>query len=540
MANIKSLTKDINGILSYLTEKLNWPIEVDNPEYASEEATWEYYPEAIGLSDSDFAKIKQLLQLRPLTGDQEWACFFVIFDESPRMSITAMRKILGALIYQKRNADDHKIWDKNNLLFVCQWGTKLEREIGFVHFDDSEKSLPTLKDFCFKTNGQDEQYLSNAEDRLKNLYWKFEGKVPEWTENWKRTFTTVHGQVIHDTEILTKELAKVAKTVQSRILEVFEIENEKGYVNRLFKKFKTNLVHDMSKEQFADMYAQTIAYGLFSARCLNPEESEFDPIRAIENIPNTNPFLRDLLKEGFAEKKNTLVIDELDLNSVVDLLKNTDISSIVQDFNKQSRNGREDPVIHFYENFLTEYDKETRMDRGVFYTPVPVVDFIVRSVDQILKTEFGIEDGLACDETVTINKEKKKEIIPKVQILDPATGTGTFLRQTILLIKRNFDEKHKSLSEAERVKKWNEYVVVSLLHRLFGFELMMAPYAVAHMKLAMALKDTGYKFNSASRLKVFLTKTGMRTKFCTLKDSIRSQRNVFETTKTGSIRIIQT
>lgn len=170
MANIKSLTKDINGILSYLTEKLNWPIEVDNPEYASEEATWEYYPEAIGLSDSDFAKIKQLLQLRPLTGDQEWACFFVIFDESPRMSITAMRKILGALIYQKRNADDHKIWDKNNLLFVCQWGTKLEREIGFVHFDDSEKSLPTLKDFCFKTNGQDEQYLSNAEDRLKNLY----------------------------------------------------------------------------------------------------------------------------------------------------------------------------------------------------------------------------------------------------------------------------------------------------------------------------------------------------------------------------------
>ena len=262
------------------------------------------------------------------------------------------------------------------------------------------------------------------------------------------------------------------------------------------------LVHDMTESTFADMYAQTISYGLFSARCMNVEEEIFDPLKAIDNIPDTNPFLRQLLREGLDSQKGnvkkSISFDELELASIIDLLQNTDMKSIVQDFNRQSRSGREDPVIHFYEDFLTEYDKEEKVNRGVFYTPLPVVDFIVRSIDSILKTDFGIKDGLACDEHIIPDGRKKSETVPRVQILDPATGTGTFLRQAILQIKKNFIETHDQ-------EDWSRYVTLSLLHRLYGFELMMAPYAVAHMKIAMALQETGYNFASTTRLKLFLT-----------------------------------
>ncbi|WP_296778270.1 type ISP restriction/modification enzyme [Ruminococcus sp.] len=188
---------------------------------------------------------------------------------------------------------------------------------------------------------------------------------------------------------------------------------------------------------------------------------------------------------------------------------------ILKDFNRQTGGGREDPVIHFYEEFLTAYDKAQKVQRGVYYTPQPVVNFIVRAVDSILKTEFGLADGLASEETKTVKYMREKirgqgmtedtKEVPKVQILDPATGTGTFLRQTILQIYDNFRAKHKGESEEQIKKAWNEYVPKHLLPRLNGFELMMAPYAVAHMKLAMVLKDTGYDFGGDHRLNVFLT-----------------------------------
>lgn len=512
MTKIENLV-DIENTLAYFNNRLNWPISQDSPAVDPYEANWEYYPEDLGLKDSDFAKITSLQQMRPLTDNQDWAVFFVEFDAN-RMQISVLRKILGALIFNKRNSD-HKIWNKENLLFVCFWGIKDEKTIGFIHFNESVKGLPTLKALYFQPKKEELSKLTLYESYLAHLHWEYCEKCDAWTTEWKKAFTTEYGQIIRDTTRLTKELAHSAQTIRKQVLEVLEVENENGYVHKLLNKFKNNLVHDMDENSFADMYAQTISYGLFSARCLNAEEEIFDPIKAIDNIPDTNPFLRQLLKEGLDNQrgnlKNSIPFDELELNSIIDLLQNTDIKSIVAEFNRQTRNGFEDPVIHFYEDFLTEYDKDTRMDRGVFYTPLPVVNFLVRSVDQILKTEFDIEDGLACDEKIQIEetngrgKAKTYKVVPKVQILDPATGTGTFLRQTILKIKENFDERNKNLSKDQLASEWNKYVILSLLHRIYGFELMMAPYAVAHMKLAMALKDTGYDFKSNSRLKVFLT-----------------------------------
>jgi predicted helicase len=270
-----------------------------------------------------------------------------------------------------------------------------------------------------------------------------------------------------------------------------------------------------------------MVYGLFSARCMlktgEGGDSRFEPREAIDAIPSTNPFLQKLLKESFSRKdklslKDKLLFDELDLGDITSLLQHTDTDRILEDFNRQTGGGREDPVIYFYEGFLNAYEKEQKKRRGVYYTPQPVVSFMVRAVDDILKTEFGIKDGLASTATKTIKIPGKKNgkpaddelwEVPAIQILDPAVGTGTFLRQTILQIWDNFKSARPGATKNSLKNQWNAYVKDKLLPRLNGFELMMAPYAVAHMKLAMCLDETGYAFDEdlehPDRVKVFLT-----------------------------------
>ena len=181
-----------------------------------------------------------------------------------------------------------------------------------------------------------------------------------------------------------------------------------------------------------------------------------------------------------------------------------------------TRNPREDPVIHFYERFLSEYDKQKKVERGVFYTPRPVVSYIVRSVDQLLRTGFGLDDGLADVTSWREMTERHKSLtVPKgispdqdfIQILDPATGTGTFLVEVINLIHHTLVDKWKAQGCRDREVKalWNEYVPKHLLPRLHGYELLMAPYAIAHLKIGLKLYETGYRFDSEERANVYLT-----------------------------------
>ena len=302
------------------------------------------------------------------------------------------------------------------------------------------------------------------------------------------------------------------------------------------KAFKEALVHDLDEDGFADMYAQTIAYGLLSARVANPASNTADDFT--EAMPVTNPFLKELMesflkvggRNGRAGQEPGLDFDELGVNDVVELLDAANMEAVVRDFG--DRNPQEDPVIHFYELFLKEYDAKKRMQRGVFYTPRPVVSFIVRSVDELLRTEFGLEDGLAdtttWGEMVERNPDLKlpriecqnptnkmfekvpiDESLPFVQILDPATGTGTFLVEVINLIYSTLRDKWEKeaggalLANVE--ERWNEYVPKHLLPRLHGYELMMAPYAIAHMKIGLKLYETGYRFGSNERARVYLT-----------------------------------
>jgi predicted helicase len=233
-------------------------------------------------------------------------------------------------------------------------------------------------------------------------------------------------------------------------------------------------------------------------------------------VPITNPFLRDMLSTFLTVggRKGRIDFDELGINEVVQALRDADMQAVLRDFGDKSP--EEDPVIHFYELFLKEYDPVKRVKRGVFFTPRPVVSFIVRSVDDILRNEFGLEDGLADTTTWSEMAKRHKELeIPKgvkrdepfVRILDPACGTGTFLVEVIDVIYRTMKAKwrRERHMELELESLWNEYVSERLLPRLYGFELMMAPYAIAHMKIGLKLHETGYNFRSHERARIYLT-----------------------------------
>lgn len=513
--NIRNVC-DFDTMLQYFGEKLDW--NIDTEDFDSADYTYDVYADELGIKEEELAKTT-IYQLRPFCDDMPFGIFAVSF-ESKKLEKASLRKILSGLVRKKR--DEHlPVWDMHDLLFLCFWGEKGNEYVGVACFDDNDKNLPQLKIEYIQPASEDTTQISNFESKLAHLKMPADtSDADTWKAEWKRTFSAVYHQQITDSKKLAHELAILAQHTRDTIISTYNVETGLGYVHLLFKKFQDNLVHDLTVEQFADMYAQTIAYGLFSAKCMDNNE-HFDWKDAIDKIPNTNPFLKTLIKSCFEKDGgNKIFFDELELAEIIKLLDNTNIGNILEHFNRHTGGGREDTVIYFYEDFLSEYEHDTKKRRGVYYTPWPVVKFMVRAVDDILKTEFGFNDGLADTATkeVKIKRDSKRknrngvitqvddtETVPAIQILDPATGTGTFLREVILHIYETFRENNKGKSEEEIKRLWNEYVPTHLLKRINGFELMMAPYAVAHMKLAMVLKDTGYDFESDERLNVLLT-----------------------------------
>jgi len=269
--------------------------------------------------------------------------------------------------------------------------------------------------------------------------------------------------------------------------------------------FQQMLIHDITNNSFADIYAQTIAYGMFAARYHDPSLENFSRMEAAQLIPKSNPFLRKLFQDiaGYdLDDRLVWIVDEL-----VNIFLASDVAKIMKNFGKSTQ--QEDPVVHFYETFLGEYNPKLRKARGVWYTPQPVVNFIVRAVDDVLKTEFNLPQGLADTSktkiTVKVPTHDKRyssgmrdyeQEVHKVQILDPATGTGTFLAEVVKLIYKKFEGQQGI---------WSKYVANDLIPRLNGFELLMASYAMAHLKMDMLLTETGYKPTNDQRLRIFLT-----------------------------------
>jgi len=304
---------------------------------------------------------------------------------------------------------------------------------------------------------------------------------------------------IRSAEHLAKIMGGKGRRLRDNIVEMFgeSYTGSTEEIRKIYEVIKDRLIHDLTEKQFADIYAQTLVYGLFVARYHDKSPDNFSRTEARERIPASNHLLQqffDHIAGANFEKRLSFIVDEL-----CDVFVHSDVHALVHGLYRKEEENSRDPIIHFYEDFLREYDPKLRTERGVFYTPLPVVKYIVRSTDKILQEHFGLPDGLA-DRTqiewkYTEQGKTSKKKIDRVQVLDPAVGTGTFLHEVI-------SEVHDKFKGQEGV--WNQYVNDHLLPRLHGFELMMASYTIAHLKLSMTLKETGVE-ELKSRLRVFLT-----------------------------------
>lgn len=413
--------------------------------------------------------------------------------------------------------------------------------IGHVEAKDIDISLRNLK-------GTNKEQLSRYRKALPNLIytngldWDFyrdgllvesvsigelDEKILKRTNEYERllgvldSFLTHKGQKISSPKILAEIMAGKATLIKDVLTKA--ILNEKledgGDLLGQYSAFKQHLIHDVTPSDFSDIYAETIAYGMFAARLHDHTPETFSRAEALELLPKSNPFLRSLF--GYIagpelDDRLKWIIDDL-----ADVFASADMNKLMRGFG--SLTGRQDPFLHFYETFLAAYNPGKRKARGVWYTPEPVVNFIVRAVDSVLQTEFDLEDGLADLSKIIVewdsgqNDKKGKPLkfkkeVHRVQVLDPATGTGTFLAETIKQIAPKV--------KAAGAGVWSKYIEQDLIPRLHGFELLMASYAMCHTKLDMVLTELGYKpSTNPPRLSVFLTNS--------LEEGERDVRDLF-------------
>lgn len=335
-----------------------------------------------------------------------------------------------------------------------------------------------------------------------------------------RDFLDQAPQPINSAKALAERLARLTHMTRDIVVEAFDRDAETDTLKDLRQILAQSLIPKLAEDdqtpQFADLYAQTLTYGLFAAKCHHAEHGSgaFDLRRAAGEIPKTNPLLRQLFNNiagpDFEDEPYAGFVGEL-----VAVLDNAAIGEVLEDFGRAGV--RQDPVLHFYETFLATYDPALREGRGVYYTPEPVVSYIVRSVDELLRSRFRIRDGLADTKRIQYRPPGSSghpDLAPptshRTLILDPAAGTGTFLYEVVEQIRESFRRRR-------RAGLWSNYVHDHLLPRLYGFELLMAPYAMAHLKLGMQLAAQDlpvnertlleYGFETDDRLQVYLTNT---------------------------------
>ena len=399
--------------------------------------------------------------------------------------------------------------------------------IGYIEAKDIDKSLDIIE-----KSEQLDRYKASLDNLILTNYLEFRffvsgqkvdtvkvadivnGKVKVYENEYQklidhiRNFCDYQGQTIKSPKQLANLMAQKAIMIRDVIINALNCDCA-GSLASQRDAFKQILLHDLTNNTFADMYAQTIAYGLFVARLNDTTLEDFSRQEARELVSKNNPFLRqlfDYISGANLDDNLVWIVDDL-----VEIFRAVDLNKLLRNYGRITQ--MSDPFLHFYETFLESYDKVNKEKRGVYYTPQPVVRFIVKAVDDILKTEFNLPHGLADDKKIkhkrflymdTSNKRTKQakevweeEEIYKVQILDPATGTGTFLAETIRKIYEYFVNQ-KGI--------WSQYVDNALIPRLNGFEIMMTPYVMCHLKLDLLLQETGYNTTKqTNRFNVYLT-----------------------------------
>ena len=386
---------------------------------------------------------------------------------------------------------DLRLWNGRDRI-IGYIEAKKPSEINLDHIETTEQlqryraSLPNLiltnfLEFRLYRNGElvDSVYLAkpnvlNILPQTKDL------KNPEALSNLLNRFLDFSLPKAFNAETLAIELAKRACLLKEVIQQQLnEEKTSPGVLTGFYEAFEHYLMGDLTEDSFTDLYAQTITYGLFAAR--TRIDNDFNRQNAIFSIPHTIGVLRDLFQFiSFGNPPRQL---EWAVDDIVEVLAIADVSGILETYYRNGSGG--DPIVHFYETFLAKYNPEERERRGVYYTPESVVSYIVRSLNKILKDKFGISEGLA-DKDVTL--------------LDPAAGTMTFIATAALIATQEFESNYGSGGKIDFIKD-------HILKNFFAFELLVAPYAIGHMKMGFFLNELGYSLGDSERTRFYLTNT---------------------------------
>ena len=510
-------------VFKYLADERGWPLDTDAlDEDDLESLTYDWDPEELGISPGGLGALRRLRQMRPVTAGQPWGVFFLEFTGA-RLPITQVRRILRALVARKRASGNgsRPSWRLDDLLFIVSTGAGGTMELHLITFRGDSPQGAEFRSLSWRTDTPTGHLRRLAEELLPCLDWPDDvTDVASWRAAWREAFKLPAGQAIRDAARLAERMARTARDLRHQIADALDAEQGAGPFSTLMGDVRSQLVSDVDVERFADMCAQTLTYGVLSSRVTDREGFGSSPI--FSAVPLANPFLEAFF-EQVHDQAESLDLPGSGLLQLVADLRETNVEAILDQFGSTAKGG--DPVIHFYEEFLKRYDSKMRADAGAFYTPKPVVEFMVRMVDEVLRTRFGLPLGIADVATWQEVADRNEFDVPDgidphkpfVSMIDPATGTGTFLVEWLR-------RAHKSFIATREAGDWPEYLRDQIMPSMHAFENMLAPYAVAHLKVALALHDAGV---GDSSMQILLTDTldhrATQGQFGTMKDPVAAE-----------------
>jgi predicted helicase len=473
---IRKAPKSTKDLLALLFDGLDWPrpagMEIEEIPLIS------WSPDELHLDPNTVAKLDKIQQIPRLTATQPFGIFILTFGHG-QLPIGAVRRVVERVVRKKRaQATSSPLWDLHDLIFFCQ----SHEGVGTLHivaFKETD-GVPVMKVISWNTDATDNRIQLIAGESLPDLIWPEVGASDdEWRTQWEAAFDATYRQGVKSAAALAEKMAEVARNVRDESLALYDVETDKGPLRLLFQEVRRNLRADLTPQDFADMYAQTMVYGLLTARITHPEDFHADAINSV--LKFENPFLDSMYSSFRRKGDQAFDVDEFGLHDLAELLAKVDVNQLLADFGIEER--KDDPVVFFYEAFLQKYDPEQRKELGTYYTPIPVVRFMVRAVDHLIKSRFGLADGLADDTTWAAYSKGRGIPIPEgiaptdavIRMIDPATGTGTFLLEWFRQASKNLGPK-ATLEQRLRV-----------LDRMDAFEISLSSYAVAQLKVSLEL-----------------------------------------------------
>jgi hypothetical protein len=464
LAKVKAAGSSVEGIAELLFE-LEWPV-LTGIQWEDDVPTWT--PEELGLDSAKVARLIRIYQ-PPLSGSTG---LLVLEFDGAALPKGAVRRVIEQFVQKARRKEKgtRPAWISDRLIVLARstadagvWAIGLHRN----------QSRTELRHLYWSAKSTPSHLQLLAERDLPHLAWRVDG--PTLTEGFGSNRTTIRSAAA-----LATRMAEVARDIRENVSELLAIETAEGPLTTLLGDFRKRLLPGLTPAKFADVYAQTMVYGLLSARVTHPEL--FNGTGPLLGIRFSNELL-DAIYSRLRERSGDL-LDDLGIEELALELSQIDVEQILAEFGSKDR--RMDPVVYLYEEFLKQYDSKQRMEAGAFYTPLPVVQFMTKAVDQILKTQFGLPLGISDPsdwETVCRNlgialPDDTVPDRPFVSMIDPATGTGTFLMEWIRVARESYIAVH---GQGGWAKHFEEHVAPAM----HAFELMLAPYAIAHLKFAV-------------------------------------------------------